>query len=340
MLDLEMRQLEYFITAASAGSYSQAAKHLFVSPQAVSKGVQVLESRIGVALFERGPNGIALTSFGETFYQEAETVLQAMERLQRMAEEHRCERGTSLSVGIHSLCFKEHGGSIDWNDLLHFQEIQPSISPSFLEMLGDAVISSVLEGSIDFGISVLPITGLELLESTLLKTFPLAAIVSRDSDHFGARTTTTIEDLSGGHLVLLPGESEFNNFFLGKAHDENLSIEVSSLQIRTDSDIDFVINKNLYAVRPLQHATRTTKGENIRILPILNAAGEQINMPLFLFWMKGRVLSNVEQSFVEMIANLYHPELSTGTSNSPPWPQSRCDAPPKADLRYYKPNSL
>ncbi|MEG0374067.1 MAG: LysR family transcriptional regulator, partial [Raoultibacter sp.] len=61
MLDLEMRQLEYFVTAASAGSYAQAAKQLFVSPQAISKSVQILEGRIGVALFERGPNGIALT---------------------------------------------------------------------------------------------------------------------------------------------------------------------------------------------------------------------------------------------------------------------------------------
>ena len=37
MLNADVRQLEYFVAAADAGSYSSAAKVLYVSPQAVSK---------------------------------------------------------------------------------------------------------------------------------------------------------------------------------------------------------------------------------------------------------------------------------------------------------------
>ena len=147
MLNLDMRQLEYFVTAASAGSYASAAKKLFVSPQAISKGVQVLERNMGVALFERGPNGIALTSFGETFYRESKTVLESLERLQSMADRYQREHAASLSVGIHSLCFKEHGGSIDWNDLLEFHDAHKNIDPSFVEMRGDSIVAGLAIGN-------------------------------------------------------------------------------------------------------------------------------------------------------------------------------------------------
>lgn len=305
MLDLEMRQLEYFVTAALAGSYAQAAKQLFVSPQAISKGVQILEGRIGVSLFERGPNGIALTSFGETFYKESELVLKSLERLQNMAEQHRIESTASFSAGIHSLCFREHGGTIDWNDLLEFNEENKDIAPSFLEMRGDSIIESVASEALDFGISVLPNKGLASFECTLLKQFPMAALIPKGNDRFATRNTATIEELTYGQLVLFSEEQEFNNFFIEKAQNEGFSVEVSSLQIRTDSDIDFVINSQLYSIRPLQHATRTTKSDTIRILPIIDAQGSQIKMPLSLFWKKGRDISASEKAFVEMISSLY-----------------------------------
>lgn len=305
MLNLDMRQLEYFVTAASAGSYASAAKKLFVSPQAISKGVQVLERNMGVALFERGPNGIALTSFGETFYRESKTVLESLERLQSMADRYQREHAASLSVGIHSLCFKEHGGSIDWNDLLEFHDAHKNIDPSFVEMRGDSIVDLVDGDALDFGISVLLDKDFEVFEGILLKKFPLAAIVSAGEDYLKACETVSLNELVRGQLVLFSEEDAFNNFFVEQVEREGSSVEVSPLQIRTDSDIDFVINRRLYTVRPYQHATRTTKGDSVKILPIRNAEESYIQMPLYLFWKKGRRLSDSEGAFVEMVVGFY-----------------------------------
>lgn len=304
MLDFEMRQLEYFVTAASTGSYSQAAKQLFVSPQAISKGVQVLEGRIGIALFERGLNGIALTAFGKVFYEEAASVMRSLERLQNIAENYRQEDEATFSVGIHSLCFKEHGGTIDWNDLLEFHERHETIDPSFLELRGDSIIESIASENLDLGISVPP-TNFERFEGIPLKHFPMAALVSSRDDYFSARDEVSIEELSYGQLVLFSEEHEFNDVFMEHARREGRAIEVSPLQIRTDSDIDFVINRNLYVIRPLQHALRTTKTDAVRILPVVDAQGDRIKIPLYIFWNKAKKLSPAEQSFVEMIEYLY-----------------------------------
>ena len=146
---------------------------LYVSPQAVSKGVQVLECRMGVSLFERGPNGIALTSFGELFKEKAEEALLSLERLQVLADQYKKERTLSLTVGIHSLCFRENGGSIDRSALLEFQEAHQTADLSFAEMKGDAIVDSVAEGRVDLGISVVSKGDFRLSEGLLLKSSPL-----------------------------------------------------------------------------------------------------------------------------------------------------------------------
>ena len=62
-----MRRLPYlngiraFEAAARCGSFSGAAAELNVTAAAVSRMVRLLEQRLGVGLFERGANRLALT---------------------------------------------------------------------------------------------------------------------------------------------------------------------------------------------------------------------------------------------------------------------------------------
>jgi LysR family transcriptional regulator, glycine cleavage system transcriptional activator len=53
-----------FEAAARAKGFAKAADELHVTPAAISRMVQLLEQRIGVPLFERKPNRLALTSAG------------------------------------------------------------------------------------------------------------------------------------------------------------------------------------------------------------------------------------------------------------------------------------
>lgn len=60
--------LDAFVTTASEGSFSAAARRLGVTPAAVSKSVGQLEVRLGVRLFQRSTRNLALTSDGERLY--------------------------------------------------------------------------------------------------------------------------------------------------------------------------------------------------------------------------------------------------------------------------------
>src|SRR5260370_23673835 len=72
---VELRYLKYFAAVVAHGSFSRAANQLHLTQPALSRQVKSLEDEIGVALFVRGQNTIALTSAGENFYEEAKDIL-------------------------------------------------------------------------------------------------------------------------------------------------------------------------------------------------------------------------------------------------------------------------
>ena len=59
-----LRSLLYFVAAAEGGSFSAAARKLDVSVAAVAKLVGALERELGLKLFERRANGLALSTGG------------------------------------------------------------------------------------------------------------------------------------------------------------------------------------------------------------------------------------------------------------------------------------
>ena len=54
-------QLDTFIRVAEAGSFSKAAQESFITPTAVIKQMNLLESRLGLTLFHRSLQGRSLT---------------------------------------------------------------------------------------------------------------------------------------------------------------------------------------------------------------------------------------------------------------------------------------
>ena len=59
-------QLDTFIRVAEAGSFSKAAQESFITPTAVIKQMNLLESRLGLTLFHRSHQGLSLTRAGRS----------------------------------------------------------------------------------------------------------------------------------------------------------------------------------------------------------------------------------------------------------------------------------
>lgn len=75
---LDSRQLRAFTTLARTGSFTLAAKELFLSQSAVSHSMKALESDIGCRLFDRVGKKVLLTQAGEQLLEHANKILEEM----------------------------------------------------------------------------------------------------------------------------------------------------------------------------------------------------------------------------------------------------------------------
>lgn len=78
---VDLRQLQYFITAAERGSIAAAAKSLGIAPATLSEGLSVLEAKIGLALAVRTRRGLLLTPAGQAVLADGRALLAAAQSL-------------------------------------------------------------------------------------------------------------------------------------------------------------------------------------------------------------------------------------------------------------------
>lgn len=82
---MDLKQLQYLVTCAQAGSFSDAAKTLYSTQSSVSKVIKALEDNLGMQLFERLPRGIRLTVQGQKVYHYACRITNEVEVLENMS---------------------------------------------------------------------------------------------------------------------------------------------------------------------------------------------------------------------------------------------------------------
>lgn len=87
-----------YLAVARLGSTARAAEAVHLTQSAVSKQVRLLESFLGVALFERGPQGLRLTEAGAIYRPYAEAALEQLHRGARRLSERMASRRTPVRL--------------------------------------------------------------------------------------------------------------------------------------------------------------------------------------------------------------------------------------------------
>ncbi|WP_378741047.1 LysR family transcriptional regulator [Nocardia brasiliensis] len=82
---MSLRQFEYALAVAEAGSVTAAAELLHVAQPSMSQQIRNLERELGVALFARTPAGLVPTVVGRAFLREAQVAVSAARRARATA---------------------------------------------------------------------------------------------------------------------------------------------------------------------------------------------------------------------------------------------------------------
>lgn len=104
-------QLDTFLVVADSGSFTKAAKLLYITPSAVLQQINSLEKNLDTTLFLRGNTGLRLTEAGEYLYFQAQKLLEWNSSVRSALKQLDARASGVLRVGVpkmhKSVCFYE-----------------------------------------------------------------------------------------------------------------------------------------------------------------------------------------------------------------------------------------
>jgi len=203
---VELRQIQYFLQVARAGTFSRAADELYVAKSVLSKQIKLLEEELGAQLVLRG-NGrreAELTAAGEAFLPEAVTIVEAMEHGRQAVQELAGDAKGHAKVVITQGWDSWPG----WDAILNgFRERHPEMATSIAQKTSiEELLAAVSAGEADLAVAgevEVPVTpGLRI---EVLHSEPL--VVGLPPGHpLGGRSQVTLSELREERWLLQPIE--------------------------------------------------------------------------------------------------------------------------------------
>lgn len=173
---MQLRNIEYVLSIAETGSFSQSAKQLYISQPALSQAIQKLECELDAKLFTRRNNVTALTRAGELFVEDAKKVLMLSEQIKKKMEDIRQVREGHITLGL-----SQYNGQLYFsNMLLEFRERYPNIELSIVEDFSTVLEKRLSTGNLDFALFTAPFASEELVSEHL---FFEEILLATPSDH-------------------------------------------------------------------------------------------------------------------------------------------------------------
>lgn len=103
---METRELRYFVAVAEELHFGRAAQRLGIAQPPLSRAIQQLERRLGVALLERTSRAVTLTEAGSVLLREGRAVLDAVD-----AADRRTRRAALAATGQPGLVLVTKAGA-------------------------------------------------------------------------------------------------------------------------------------------------------------------------------------------------------------------------------------
>jgi DNA-binding transcriptional LysR family regulator len=147
-----LKLLTHVVEVARMGSIRKAAEHLNLTPSAMNRRIQDLETEVGTPLFERRPRGVKLTTAGEMFVRYARSQIADAGRMKSHVEDLRgLRRGPVLIACSQAL-------ALDFLALriANFQKEHPKVTFDLKVMDHDRALAALAAYDVDLALIYRP----------------------------------------------------------------------------------------------------------------------------------------------------------------------------------------
>lgn len=223
---MDVRELRSFVKVAQCGSFSQAARELYIAQPALSRQIAKLEETLQVELLRRHGRGVELTTAGMRLLERAQVMLNYLEDTAEHVRSSADQERGHLAVGLPPAI-----GAVVGPELIRqFRRRWPRASLHALEGLSTSLQEWLLDGRIEVAI---------LYNQPLIDAFEVRPLFSErmvlvgpPGDDFGSVRLAQL----GDYPLILPGLPHSNRRLVDQAAVQsgvrlNVAFEVDSVAL-------------------------------------------------------------------------------------------------------------
>ena len=197
--DVELRELRIFLVLADELHFGRTAERMGISQPGVSEAVRVLESRLGVRVFDRTSRRVRLTPAGEGLKRDLVPALAALDRALAETSELSCAVRGLLRVGF---VLTTEGPALS-RLIAAFQARYPACEVRLQEVETFDAYRALRRGDIDVLCNWLAVDEPDLTASAAFAYYQRVLAVAA-THRLAGQPAVSIEELAGEEVALLP----------------------------------------------------------------------------------------------------------------------------------------
>jgi DNA-binding transcriptional LysR family regulator len=294
-MNIELRQLRYFIAVAEESHFGRAAVRLHMTQPPLSQTIQSLEAVLGTPLFARTKRSVALTPAGIALLPEARRILQQASALPDLAR-----RAASGESGLLSLSFVSSADYSVLPPLLReFRERYPLVQIDLREATTDVQLEDLMQGRIDAGLLIPPLhdkARAELDYVTVLSE-PLILAVPQGLKALRGKKSVSLKAVADMPLIIFPRRiaPAFHDAIVGCFRDAGLTPRIGQEAIQMQTIVGLVSAGMGIALVP--QSVSNLKRPGVEYKPLSN---KTVSVETGLAWRRDN-LSPVLRTFLELL---------------------------------------
>lgn len=298
---MNLKQLEAFVQVAEGGSFSKAAKQLFLTQPTISAHISSLEKELNARFFVRNTKEVKLSDDGKELYRYARQMIDLQKKIEERFETGKSESKHLITIAASTIPAQYLLPEI----LMKFNERYPKEQVKLLETDSSQVVTKIIDHMVDVGF-----TG-TVLEKKHCKYIPFykdeLVVITPNTEKYQV-LHQNIEDISwiSGECLIMREEGSGTRKEAGKQL-RNAGINLDKLKIIASIENQETIKKSVkqgmgISIISRLAAEEEAKSGDLLTFPIPKTdQGRDIN----LVYNKNYQMSKSAERFIKVVKEVY-----------------------------------
>ncbi|QDW74938.1 LysR family transcriptional regulator [Lachnospiraceae bacterium KGMB03038] len=144
---MNLKQLEAFVQVAEGGSFSKAAKELFLTQPTISAHIAALEKELNARLFVRNTKEVSLSDDGRELYKYAKQIIDLQKKIEERFETKGAESKHCITIAASTIPAQYLLPKV----LKRFNERYPDEQIKIQESDSSKVVTQIIDHMVDVG---------------------------------------------------------------------------------------------------------------------------------------------------------------------------------------------